>query len=369
MTWAILVLADQLSTAHSALLFQEQRLGAEEARRQGRVLLLEGLSGLEPRPQHRQRLVLFWSAMAHFGQELAAAGWQVERLEAGAGADALSRWCADQAVSELHGMAPADRPVRLAIERQLGGSRPTRLTWHRSNAFLWSDEQFALWAKGRRQLRMELFYREGRRRTGVLMEGSGEGASPLGGQWNYDHDNRKPPGKGLQGPAPLWFTPDALTREVIARVRELDALRAQRGLEPLGGALEPFGWPVSRSEALQVLEHFVATRLAGFGPYQDAMVSGQPTLWHSLLAPAINLGLLHPLEVIERLETAGRSEEQATGSAVPLASLEGVIRQILGWREYTHALYHWLGPDYPSRNHFQATRPLPRWLEELGGSG
>jgi deoxyribodipyrimidine photolyase-related protein len=250
-------------------------------------------------------------------------------------------------------------------------SAPT-LIWHPSNAFLWSREDFATWAHGRRQLRMELFYREGRRRFGVLMQGEGPSATPLGGQWNYDHDNRLPPTKGLAGPAPLWFEPDVITLEVIAKVRRLDSSRASSGLAPLPGDLEPFGWAVSRHQALAVLEHFIATRLAGFGPYQDAMVSGQPTLWHSLLSPFINLGLLHPLEVIERLEQVGRQpgdSSTAASNAVPLASLEGVIRQILGWREYTHGLYHWLGPTYPQLNHFQASRPLPAWLEQLGCSG
>jgi len=250
-------------------------------------------------------------------------------------------------------------------------SAPT-LIWHPSNAFLWSREDFATWAQGRRQLRMELFYREGRRRFGVLMQGEGPSATPLGGQWNYDHDNRRPPTKGLAGPAPLWFEPDVITLEVIAKVRRLDSSRASSGLAPLPGDLEPFGWAVSRQQALAVLEHFIATRLAGFGPYQDAMVSGQPTLWHSLLSPFINLGLLHPLEVIERLEQVGRQPVEsspAAPNAVPLASLEGVIRQILGWREYTHGLYHWLGPTYPHLNHFQASRPLPAWLEQLGCSG
>ena len=250
-------------------------------------------------------------------------------------------------------------------------SAPT-LIWHPSNAFLWSREDFATWAHGRRQLRMELFYREGRRRFGVLMQGEGPSATPLGGQWNYDHDNRRPPTKGLAGPAPLWFEPDVITLEVIAKLRRLDSSRASSGLALLPGDLEPFGWAVSRHQALAVLEHFIATRLAGFGPYQDAMVSGQPTLWHSLLSPFINLGLLHPLEVIERLEQAGRQRgdsSAAASNAVPLASLEGVIRQILGWREYTHGLYHWLGPTYPQLNHFQASRPLPAWLEQLGCSG
>jgi deoxyribodipyrimidine photolyase-related protein len=118
-----------------------------------------------------------------------------------------------------------------------------------------------------------------------------------------------------------------------------------------------------REQALAVLEHFIATRLDGFGPYQDAMVSGESTLWHALLSPYLNLGLLQPLEVIRRLEQAGL--ERGT----PLASLEGVIRQILGWREYTHGLYHWFGADYAGLNHFHARAPLPAWLEELGHSG
>ena len=167
----------------------------------------------------------------------------------------------------------------------------------------------------------------------------------------------------MQGPAPLWFEPDAITAAVIAKVGDLDRERVNSGLPPLPGDLEPFGWAVTRQQAQAVLEHFVATRLDGFGPYQDAMVSDQPTLWHALLSPYLNLGLLHPLEVIRRLEAAGES------AAIPLASLEGVIRQILGWREYTHGLYWWFGSDYPMHNHFNAAQPLPLWLEHLGGSG
>jgi deoxyribodipyrimidine photolyase-related protein len=362
-------------------------------------------------PLHRQRLVLLWSALRHFAAELREAGWRVDHRESESFAVALRAWCGEQGITELHAMEPADRPIREALERIISGweassSAPAGLTnaptliWHASNAFLWSREEFAAWARGRRQLRMELFYREGRRRFGVLMEGRGATATPLGGQWNYDHDNRRPPSKGLTGPAPVWFEPDAITREVIAKVGRLDASRASRGLAPLPGDLEPFGWAVTRRQALVVLEHFIATRLPGFGPYQDAMVSGQPTLWHSLLSPFINLGLLHPLEVIQRLEVAGHPSPHSSppfspdavahaslsdghpaevqqnvhpsaeaSTAVPLASLEGVIRQILGWREYTHGLYHWLGPTYPGLNHFQATRPLPAWLEQLGSSG
>ena len=260
---------------------------------------------------------------------------------------------------------------------------PLQLVWHPSNAFLWSREDFAAWAERYRQLRMELFYREGRRRFGVLIEPTTAAAGttapagtatagkanaahdpqPLGGQWNYDQLNRKAPPAGLQGPEPLPFAPDAITTAVIAKVERLDGERRAAGLAALPGVSTPFAWGVTRQQALDVLEHFIATRLDGFGPYQDAMVRGQPTLWHSLLSPYLNLGLLHPLEVIRRLESAGL--ERGT----PLASLEGVIRQILGWREYTHGLYHWFGPSYSTHNHFGADAPLPAWLEELGGSG
>jgi deoxyribodipyrimidine photolyase-related protein len=281
----------------------------------------------------------------------------VDHREASTFADALQSWITEQGISELHLMEPAERPFRMAIERL---DLPVPLVWHRSNAFLWSREEFAAWARPYKQLRMELFYRQGRKRFGVLM---GDDGHPLGGQWNFDHDNRKSPPKGLAGPKPLAFAPDGTTGAVIAKVERLATELEADGVGPLPGRSEPFSWAVTRSQALAVMEHFIATRLDCFGPFQDAMVNGQPTMWHALLSPYLNIGLLHPLEVIRRLEQAGL--ERGT----PLACLEGVIRQILGWREYTHGLYWWFGPDYPARNHFGADRPLPEWLEQLGGSG
>ena len=372
MSTGILILNDQLTLAHPALQAVEQSFGPAQARRQCRVLLVESSGGLRRLALHRQRLVLLWSAQRHLAAELSADGWQVELRLGESFGEELRAWCADHAIRELQGMEPADRPVQQAIEgivsRWPEGSPAPALHWHPSNGFLWSREAFARWATGRRQLRMEHFYREGRRQFGVLMEGSGTAAAPLGGQWNYDRENRRPPTRGLRGPEPLRFEPDAITEAVIARVRQIDDARAAEGLDPLPGALEPFDWAVTREQALEVLEHFIATRLRDFGPFQDAMVSGQPTLWHSLLSPFINLGLLEPLEVIQRLEEAGLASQQGA-DPVPLASLEGVIRQILGWREYTHGLYHWLGPEYGSGNHFGALQPLPAWLEALGSSG
>ncbi|MEY3929357.1 MAG: hypothetical protein RLZZ516_1067 [Cyanobacteriota bacterium] len=352
MTIGIWVLGDQLNAAQAALTSGEPA--------GSRVLLVESASVLGRRAYHRQKLVLVWSAMRHFALELEQAGWQVDHVIAAGFGAAVRAWIEAQGIRELRIMEPADRGFRIAIEQL---RLPIPVVWLPSNAFLWSREAFAAWADGYRQLRLELFYREGRRRFAVLMEGEGRQAQPIGGQWNFDHDNRKAPPKGLRGPEPLGFAPDPITLAVIERVRQLDQQRQSDGLPPLPGRLEPFAWAVTRSQALAVLEQFIATRLAGFGPYQDAMVSGQPTLWHALLSPYLNLGLLQPLEVIRRLEKAGLEQQ------VPLASLEGVIRQILGWREYMHGLYHWFGTDYPGLNHLQATAPLPPWLDRLEGSG
>ncbi|MEI6031571.1 MAG: cryptochrome/photolyase family protein [Synechococcaceae cyanobacterium ELA739] len=369
MARGIWVLEDQLDAGQAAL--------ASFRPGEARVLLVESESVLQ-QGLHRQKLVLLWSAMRHFAAELRAAGWDVDHCEVSRFSAALADWQAEHGIDELHLMEPADRHWRPSIERCWGLIRAARgapattlgLVWHPSNAFLWSRGDFAAWAGRYSQLRMEFFYREGRRRFGVLMEPAAPkgakpapGPQPLGGQWNFDQLNRKAPPAGLQGPEPLLFAPDAITNAVIAKVERLDCERQAEGLPALPGLSSPFGWGVTRQQALAVLEHFIATRLDGFGPYQDAMVRGQPTLWHSLLSPYLNLGLLHPLEVIRRLEIAGLERDS------PLAGLEGVIRQILGWREYTHGLYHWFGPAYGAHNYFGADAPLPDWLERLEPGG
>ena len=346
---AIWVLGDQLSLSQAAL--------AAHRPSDARVVMVESSSVLSRRAYHQQKLVLVWSAMRHFADELRQLGWTVDYLEASTFAEVLPGWIADHAITALHLMEPAERPFRQAIERL---RLDTQLVWHASTAFLWSRENFAAWARPYKQLRMERFYQEGRRRFGVLMEPDG---TPLGGRWNYDQANRKSPPRGLSGPEALWFAPDACTRSVMAKVQRLNEERAHQGLPPLPGQREPFRWGVSRDQALKVLDHFIATRLQGFGPYQDAMVSGEPTLWHALISPYMNLGLLHPLEVIQALEQAGRDGD------LPVASLEGVIRQILGWREYMNGLYWWFDDDYSSQNYLDAQHPLPSWFEQLEPSG
>ena len=204
----IWVLGDQLDPAQSAL--------AAHRPEAVRVLLLESTSVLHRHRYHQQKLVLLWSAMRHFAAELRQAGWTVDYQECEAFGPALASWLEAHQLQELHLMEPAERPFRQAIERL---TLPAPLHWHPSNAFLWSREAFAAWARPYKQLRLELFYREGRRRFGVLMDPAAEpaGSQPLGGQWNYDHDNRKPwPGTPALPPdarpthdhSALWATID-----------------------------------------------------------------------------------------------------------------------------------------------------------------
>ena len=191
---------------------------------------------------------------------------------------------------------------------------------------------------------MEWFYRWMRQEHQVLMDTDGQ---PVGGQWNFDEDNRQPYPKSGPGviPPPARFEPDALTQEVLTLVRTRFASHP--------GRLDDFIWPVTRAQALQALDTFIRTRLAGFGPHQDAMWDRTPFGWHSLLSVAMNLHLLHPREVIAAAEAAWREGRE------PLASVEGFIRQVLGWREFIRGVY-WLDmPDLADANHLQAEQPLP----------
>jgi deoxyribodipyrimidine photolyase-related protein len=209
--------------------------------------------------------------------------------------------------------------------------------------FFTTVDDFSEHASGRKQLRLEFFYRPLRERFNVLMD-NGE---PAGGQWNYDADNRGSFGKS--GPEklrpPRRFKPDALTRTVI----DLVSKRFQK--HP--GSLEQFDWPVTKKDARAALRDFITYRLSNFGAYQDAIWTGEPWLYHSRLSVALNLKLLDPRDVIAAAENAYRE-----GSA-PLAAAEGFIRQILGWREYVRGIYWRFMPEYAQRNTLGADQPLP----------
>ncbi len=330
MTIGIWILGDQLAADQAAL---QQANGSRYP-----VILIESTDYARQRPYHRQKLVLVWSAMRHFAAELRDRGWSVTYELASTFQDPLLNWIDTEGIDNLWIMEPSDRPFRRLIEQL---DLPCKITWIPNNQFLWTSEDFQQWASRRKSLLMESFYREGRKRFDVLMDGK----DPVGGQWNLDKQNRKPPKGKLDPPSPLTFPPDEITQTAIAQVRDGDFSSY--------GDLDSFGWAVTRSQALQVLDHFIQERLPNFGTYQDAMVTGEDTLWHSLLSPYLNLGLLHPREVIQAVETAYGDRN------LPLNSVEGFIRQVLGWREYMRGIYHLVEDEYFERNEFDHQTPLP----------
>lgn len=340
MTIGVWVLGDQLWSGQSAL------QSCADQHRQTPVLFVESLSHAQARPYHPQKLVLVWSAMRHFAEELRAAGWPVAYTQAHDFETPLKSWIQQQQISELRIMAPADRPFLQLIQ---GLDLPCTVTITSNNHFLWRAEAFQAWARGRKRLILEDFYREGRRRFNLLMVGD----QPAGGRWNFDRENRQPPKGKLTLPEALWFEPDAITREVINHVKQVKELQESRR----DWQVEPFRWGATRQQALQVLQFFIQTRLAQFGPYQDAMITGQQTLWHALLSPYLNLGLLQPLEVLQAVEQAYQEQPEQ----FQLSSIEGFVRQILGWREYMHGIYAIVPADYPQRNGFHHSHPLPQF--------
>ncbi|MGC1306025.1 MAG: cryptochrome/photolyase family protein [Phormidesmis sp.] len=332
MSVGIWVLGDQLWQGQSAI----ESCAADRAKTP--VILIESLNHVQKRRYHKQKLILIWSAMRHFAEELRAEGWSVTYESADEFEAPLAKWIAKHNITELRVMEPADRPFADFLN---GLTLDCELTQVPNNHFLWSTEAFEEWAATRKSLLMETFYREGRRRFNILMKGK----KPTGEKWNFDKENRKPPKGKISPPAPLRFEPDDITKDAIAVVEAADY--------PTFGDAEGFGWAVTRRQALAVLDYFVRDRLNTFGPYQDAMVSGEDTMWHALLSPYLNIGLLQPMEVIEAVEQAYEKDN------IPLNCVEGFIRQVMGWREYMRGVYNHVDADYPSRNYFEHIQPLP----------
>ncbi|MDO9640230.1 MAG: cryptochrome/photolyase family protein [Pseudotabrizicola sp.] len=330
----VLILGDQLTPDIAAL------RAADPAR--DVVVMAEVRAEGTYVPHHPQKIALILSAMRHFAAELRGAGWTVaySRLDDPGNTQSipgeLLRRAAELGASDIH----ATRPGEWRLIEALDGM-PLPVTQAADDRFLCSDAEFATWAEGRKQLRMEWFYREMRRKTGLLMDGD----QPVGGQWNFDHDNRKAAKADLFRPRPPRFDPDAVTSEV------LDLVAAQ--FPDHFGRLRPFGWGVTRADALVALDWFIAHALPRFGDEQDAMLADDPTLSHSLLSPYLNIGLLSAMEVCTVAEAAYRA-----GKA-PLNAVEGFIRQIIGWREYVRGIYMLHGPGYADQNALGADRALP----------
>ena len=297
-----------------------------------RVLLVESRAKLASKPWHRQRAHLVLSAMRHFAAELRTEGFEVDHRVAPSLRAGWREHVAEFAPSRVRAMSPASWDG-VALLRELG------VELVENDQFLCSAEQFAAFAATRRTVKMEDFYRWQRRRLGVLMDG----AEPAGGRWNFDHDNREPPPRdGRAWPEPLRTPLDAIDHAVLA-----DLPANCRGADPDGT------WPTTRREALRRLEHVIANVLPRFGPHEDAMLSTNWHLAHTLLSPALNLGLLLPGEVCDAAEVAYRE------GRAPIASVEGLVRQVLGWREYVWGRYWQWMPGYRHENALDAHRPLP----------
>lgn len=338
----VLVLGDQLWMENPAL------DGFDPA--QDRLVMIEARSEGGYVWSHQARIALFLSAMRHFHGELLARGWPVDYLRLDH--EGLPPAFAERLALVLQRYQPQSLRVcepgewrMLALLQDTAAAAGVALEMPADTHFLCTREQFARWAGAKRELRMEFFYRDMRRRHGVLMEGD----QPSGGQWNFDVENRKgfpARGPGLV-PPPLRFEPDGVTREVLALVRQHFAGHP--------GSLDSFAWPVTRDQAQALLRDFIEARLPAFGPFQDAMWTGMPFGWHALLATSLNLHLLHPLEVVRAAEEAHHRQ------GLPLASVEGFIRQVLGWREFIRGVY-WLDmPGLKAANHYGHDQPLPDW--------
>lgn len=295
---------------------------------------------------HKQKLVFIYSAMRHFAQSLREEGLTVDYVKLDADGntqnlrDELARALQRHKVDSVVVTEPGAWRVREMMDgwqSRLGVPVDIR----EDDRFVCSHDRFRTWAEPRKSLRMEFFYREMRRDTGLLMAGE----APEGGQWNFDAENREPLPADYTSPERLRFKPDSQTSEVIELVRS----RYDKNF----GDLEPFEWAVTREDAVKALDHFIEEVLPGFGTYQDAMKTGEPFLNHGLLSPYLNVGLLSADEVCRAAERAYYQGD------VPLNAAEGFIRQVIGWREYVRGIYWWKMPDYAGTNNLGATRDLP----------
>jgi deoxyribodipyrimidine photolyase-related protein len=341
----ILVLGDQLTPAVSSL------SAADPSR--DRVLMAELHDEATYVRHHKKKIAFLFSAMRHFAEDLRARGWSVDYVRLGAAENRASF------TEQLADAVAEHRPERIVVT-EAGEWRVSEMirSWRDlfglpvdilpDDRFLCSHGEFAVWAAGRKQLRMEYFYRDMRRRTGLLMDGD----QPAGGTWNFDSENRKPADPSLFMPRPIGCPPDAITEEVLALVE------ARFGDH--FGALLPFGVAVTRADAEASFAAFVDEALPRFGDFQDAMLRGEPFLYHSVIAQYLNCGLLDPLHVCRQVEVAYRAGK------VPLNAAEGFIRQIIGWREYVRGIYWLKMPGYERSNFFSHARALPEfyWTAE-----
>jgi deoxyribodipyrimidine photolyase-related protein len=342
----LLILGDQLTPSVSSLTAADPASTV--------ILMCEVGTEATYVKHHKRKIAFLFSAMRHFAEELRATGWTVDYVKlddaenSGSFTGEVARAIARHQAALLTVTEPGEWRIlgEMQAWEELLGVPVSILP---DTRFIASHAEFEAWAQGRKSLRMEYFYRDMRRTTGLLMDED----NPAGGQWNYDHDNRKPAsGGGFLMPRPLRHTPDSITQEV------LDLVGAR--FADHFGSLDDYWFGATRAQAEAAFNHFLTSGLPDFGDYQDAMLAGEPFLYHAVVSIYLNIGLLDPLAMCRAVEA-----EYRAGRA-PLNAAEGFIRQIIGWREYVRGIYWREGPDYARRNALGATRPLPAfyWTAE-----
>lgn len=298
---------------------------------------------------HKQKIAFLFSAMRHFAKHLQQQGVNlvyIDYLHADNQGSIIGQvdWLISQHHFDRIVIAHPGEYRLYNYLKEWQKHSPIQLDIVEDNRFIVEQDFFDAWAQGKKQLRMEFFYREVRKKTGYLMEGK----QPVGGKWNYDAQNREPMPSNESVPSRNTFPHDEITLEVLALVEE--------HFNDHFGTLENFAFAVTRDQALSVLEAFIHERLENFGRYQDAMVMHQPWLFHSHISFYLNCGLLHPQEVVERALLAYDKDD------VPLNSVEGFIRQIIGWREYVRGFYWYFMPELSQQNALNASRALPAFF-------
>ncbi len=334
----IYILGDQLSLNISSL------EGADPL--QDVILMAEVMEEATYVKHHKKKIAFIFSAMRHFAEELRENGYIVRYTKLstadnnGTFADELLRAVDDLNPEKIIITEPSEYRV-LEDVRSWQKQISTPIAILEDTRFIATKQEFSDWVKGRKALRMEYFYRDIRRKTNLLMDGK----KPIGGAWNYDSENRKPAADDLFMPSPLTFQPDRITGEILELIETRFADHF--------GDVDNFWFGVTRQHAEAAFKHFIASALANFGAYQDAMLTGQKYLYHSVISLYLNVGLLDPLTMCKMVE------EAYLNGSVPLNSAEGFIRQIIGWREYIRGIYWLKMPGYEANNFFDTKRPLP----------
>jgi deoxyribodipyrimidine photolyase-related protein len=340
MTTLRVILGDQLSHSIASLQHCDKKTDV--------ILMAEVMTEATYVKHHKKKIIFLFSAMRHFAQELIKKGYRVHYTEltdkgntqsiSGEVERAIKKYRAKAIVTTFPGEYRVLKGMR-SWQKKLGVPVEIR----EDDRFICSPDEFSAWANGRKQCRMEYFYRELRQKTNTLMQDG----KPIGGQWNFDADNRKQPPQDATIPKTYHSKPDTITQTVIELV--------ESRFGDHFGESQPFHFATTRRQALAALKKFIDERLPSFGDYQDAMIEGEAWMYHSHIGLYLNCGLLLPMECIEAAELAYHDGQ------APLNAVEGFIRQILGWREYVRGIYWLQMPRYTKANFFNAKRKLPEF--------